>query len=50
MSEPCVGKDDQQVDKTFPLLVEAVSCLFKGEQPDLSWLTQHESLPVLSIP
>jgi len=23
---------------TFPLLVEAVSCLFKGERPDLSWL------------
>ena len=25
---------------TFPGLVEAVSCLFKGERPDLSWLTQ----------
>jgi transposase len=35
---------------TFPLLVEAVSCLFKGEKPDLSWLTQHESLPVPSTP
>jgi transposase len=35
---------------TFPMLVEAVSCLFKGERPDLSWLTQHESLPVPSTP
>jgi transposase len=35
---------------TFPLLVEAVSCLFKGERPDLSWLTQHDSLPVPSTP
>jgi transposase len=33
---------------TFPLLVEAVSCLFKGERPDLSWLTQRDSLPVPS--
>jgi transposase len=33
---------------TFPMLVEAVSCLFKGEMPDLSWITQHESLPVPS--
>ena len=33
---------------TFPLLVEAVSCLCKGEKPDLSWLTQHASLPVFS--
>jgi len=24
---------------TFPLLVEAVSCLFKGERPDLCWIT-----------
>jgi len=30
------------------MLVEAVSCLFKGEKPDLSWITQHESLPVLA--
>jgi transposase len=35
---------------TFPLLVDAVSCLFKGEKPDLSWLTQHEPLPVPSTP
>ena len=35
---------------TFPLLVEAVSCLFKGERPDLSWSTLHESLPVPSTP
>ena len=35
---------------TFPLLVEAVSCLFKGEKPDLSWITPHESLPVPSTP
>lgn len=35
---------------TFPLLVDAVSCLVKGERPDLSWLTQHESLPVPSTP
>jgi hypothetical protein len=33
---------------TFPILVDAVSCLFKGEKPDLSWLTQHESLLVPS--
>jgi transposase len=33
---------------TFPLLVEAVACLFKGESPDLSWITQHESLPAPS--
>jgi transposase len=33
---------------TFPVLVEAVSCLFKGERPDLSWITQHVSLPVPS--
>src|SRR5215470_7732608 len=35
---------------TFPILVEAVSCLFKGERPDLSWLTQRESLLVPSPP
>ena len=35
---------------TFPMLGEAVSCLFKGEKPDLSWITQHASLPVLSTP
>ena len=35
---------------TFPLLVEAVSCLFKGEKPDLSWISQPDSLPVPSTP
>lgn len=34
---------------TFPILVAAVSCLFKGETPDLSWLTQPASLSV-SLP
>jgi transposase len=29
---------------TFPLLVEAVVCLFKGETPDLAWITHHESM------
>jgi transposase len=33
---------------TFPMLVEAVACLFKGEKPDLSWITQREPLPVPS--
>lgn len=35
---------------TFPLLVDAVACLLKGESPDLTWLRQHESLPVPSTP
>jgi transposase len=35
---------------TFPMLVEAVSCLFKGEKPDLSWIIPHEFLPVPSTP
>ena len=35
---------------TFPLLVEAVSCLFKGATPDLNWLTHNESLPACSTP
>lgn len=35
---------------TFPILVEAVSYLFKSEKPDLSWSTPHESLPVPSTP
>lgn len=35
---------------TFPLQVEAVACLFKGERPDLSWSTQHESSPLPSTP
>ena len=34
---------------TFPMLVEAVSCLFKdGARSEL--ITQHNSLPVLSTP
>lgn len=35
---------------TFPMLVDAVSCLFKGEKLDLRWLTPNEPLPVLSTP
>jgi transposase len=35
---------------TFPLPVEAVSCLFNGETPDLSWITPHGSLPVCATP
>lgn len=35
---------------TFPMLVEAVSCLFNGKAPDLSWITSSESLPVCSTP
>src|SRR5262245_46636958 len=35
---------------TFPVLIEAVTCLFKGERPELSWITQHESLLVPSTP
>jgi len=35
---------------TFPILVEAVSCLFKGETPDLNWITPHESQPAYSTP
>jgi Transposase IS66 family len=35
---------------TFPVLIEAVSCLFKGEKLDLSWITQHVFLPVPSTP
>ena len=35
---------------TFPILVEAISCLFKGERPDFSWITQHESLSAYSPP
>jgi hypothetical protein len=37
-------------DTSFPMLVEAVACLFKGERPDLRWITQHEALPVPSTP
>jgi transposase len=35
---------------SFPLLVEAVTCLFKGEFPDLRWIIRHESLPACSTP
>ena len=33
---------------TFPLLVDAVTCLFQGERPDLSWITPYDSLPMPS--
>jgi hypothetical protein len=33
---------------TFPILVEAVTCLFTGKVPDLRWITQQESLPAYS--
>jgi transposase len=35
---------------TFPLLVVAVPWLFKGESPDLSWITQYECPPVPATP
>jgi transposase len=35
---------------TFPMLVEAVTCLFKGQTPDLSWISRDESLPACSTP
>lgn len=35
---------------TFPLLVEAVSCLFRGETPNLNWITHREALPAFSPP
>jgi transposase len=35
---------------TFPVLVEAVICLFKGQVPDLSWITRQESLSACSTP
>ena len=35
---------------TFLMLVAAVSCLFKGEEPALSWITPHASLPMPSTP
>lgn len=35
---------------TYPILVDAVACLFKGEKPDLSCIIQHASLPVPSTP
>jgi len=27
--------------KTYPILVDAVRCYFKKQEPDLSWVTQH---------
>jgi transposase len=35
---------------TFPIPVEAVTCLFTGEKPDLSCITQPESLPGPATP
>jgi transposase len=35
---------------TFPLLVEAVSCLFTGKKPDLRWISQPHSLSAPSNP
>ena len=35
---------------TVPILVEAVSCLFQGQGPALSWITQHEPMLVSSTP
>jgi transposase len=35
---------------TFPILVEGVTCLFKGTKPELRWLMLYASLPVLSTP
>jgi transposase len=35
---------------TFPILVEAVACLFTGEKPDLSWITHHEPQPAYCTP
>ena len=31
---------------TFPILAEAVACLFQSQAPDLNWITQHEPIPV----
>ena len=35
---------------TSPMLVEAVSWLFQGQTPALSWVTPHEPLPATSTP
>jgi transposase len=35
---------------TFPLLVDAVTCLFKDEQPDLCWIMQPESSRLPATP
>jgi len=26
--------------QTFPVLVEAISCYFKGKAPDIAWISQ----------
>jgi hypothetical protein len=35
---------------TFPLLVEAVRCRFKGETPDVRWITHHELMLSCATP
>ena len=35
---------------TFPILVDAVTCLFKGKVPDLHWITRQESFPACATP
>jgi transposase len=35
---------------TFPILVDAVTCLFKGTVPDLHWISRQEALPACSTP
>ena len=35
---------------TFPIVVEAVSCLFNGELPDLSWIPPHDPYRRASTP
>lgn len=35
---------------TFPVLVDAVTCLFKGQTPDLRWITHHEPLLACAAP
>ena len=35
---------------TFPLLVDAVTCLFKDKVPDLGWITQQEPLSACPTP
>jgi transposase len=35
---------------TFPLLMEAMKCLFKGITPDLRWITHQEPLLACAAP
>jgi len=35
---------------TLLMLIAAVTCLFKGEAPDLVWIIQQASLPACSTP